>query len=62
MTTVTIMRKAVDGLLKWNSEGFASNPEYDKRFIKALLIACIGQRNIAAGNFDNNIIEFIKGL
>lgn len=62
MKTVTITKKAIDGLIKWNAEGFVSDPQYDRRFVKTLLIACIGQRNIAEGNYNATVTGFMKGL
>lgn len=53
--------RVVKGLKGFNMEGFRDSTEYDKKFIKVLLVAFIGVANIQNGQFDAFAIEFIKG-
>lgn len=61
MKAVTITKKVVDGLFKWNTDGFLPSDDYDRRFIKALIIACIGRKNVMENKMDEVALEFVKG-
>lgn len=58
---VCLTKGAVDGLILYNSSGFRESPKYHLRFIKALLIALIGQEKLAANGSDELVNEFILG-
>lgn len=61
MKLVTITKMVVEGLIKWNTSGFIELPEYDRRFLKALLVACIGKKNIQSGEMNEVGLTFVKG-
>lgn len=62
MKAVTIPKRLVDGLIKWNGDGFLTSFEFDRRFLKALIISCIGQKNVLEGQIHEPVFEFIKGF
>lgn len=51
----------IKGLKRFNMDGFRSSVEYDRKFIKVLLVACIGIASVCFGQMDPFAIEFIKG-
>lgn len=61
MKLVTITKMVVEGLIKWNTIGFIGLSEYDRRFMKALLVACVGKKNIETGDMNDAGLVFAKG-
>lgn len=62
MKAITMPKKVVDGLLKWNTEGFSSSLEYDRRFLKLLIITCHGKKNVIENQFHPAADQFVKGM
>lgn len=58
---MNLTNRVVKGLTYLNSEGFRDAIPYDKKFIKALLVACIGIEKIIRKEFDALAMEFIQG-
>lgn len=61
MKLVTISKVVVEGLLKWNTSEFISSHSHDRRFLKALLVACLGKVNIENNIINDITLDFVKG-
>lgn len=58
---VNLTQRVVAGLIGFNAIGFRDALAYDVKFIKVLLVACIGRRNIENGKLNSLAVKFIKG-
>lgn len=47
-----LTKRVVKGLTAFNTDGFRNSIDYDKKFIKVLLVACIGITEIQTGHLD----------
>lgn len=61
MKAINISARVINGLKVLNGGLFKKSVSVDRRFIKALLVCCIGQANIAADILDPIVVAFIKG-
>lgn len=61
-TQVSLCKRVVEGLAQFNSSGFKYSPTYDMKFVKVLLIACIGRQKISVKELDPLSMGFIKGV
>lgn len=58
---ITLALRVVNGLKKFNSGILRSDVNCDKKFVKVLLVSCIGIMKIAQKELDPLVIDFIKG-
>lgn len=58
---ITLPKRVVIGLRSFNSGGSRDNIAYDEKFIKVLLVVCIGVDRICLKQKDPIEINFIKG-
>lgn len=61
MKSLTLVKKVVENLTKWNGNGFVSDAGISRRFAKALLIGCVGVINIIESKVDDVFVQFAKG-
>lgn len=59
---VTLTNRIVKGLIAFNTGSFRDSIRYDEKFIKVLIVACIGIDGIRAQENDPIKIDFIKGM
>lgn len=55
-----LTNRVVKGLTAFNTDGFRNSTDYDKKFVKVLLVSCIGTTKIQSGQSDPFAIEFIQ--
>lgn len=55
----TISKKVIDTFLKWNEGAEYQTPDYDKRFVHALLISLVDEELLAKFNLEEEIKDFI---
>lgn len=58
---VTLSTRIVNGLSSFNTGCFRYDATYDEKFIKVLLVTCIGVANIKNHQLNPLVIDFIKG-
>lgn len=58
---VTLPVRIVNGLKNLNTGSLRAKPNYDNKFVKVLLIACIGKAKINENKMDPLIVDFIRG-
>lgn len=58
---ITLPLRVVNGLKNFNTGNLRHDRNTDKKFIKVLLVACIGVVKVKANQMDPLTIDFIKG-
>lgn len=59
---ISLPKKVVDGLIAYNTGGFRNFIQCDKKFVKILMVTCIGMHTIQSkAPYDPLKMEFIKG-
>lgn len=61
MKVINLSARVVNGLTQLNGERFRNLAIIDHKFIKALLICCVGTKNLFEDNLDAISVAFIKG-
>lgn len=56
---IRIKAEMVNKLIEWNTK--ANIAMFDIRFIRTLLITCIGKKNLKTRHFHENTVTFIRG-
>lgn len=55
----TIPKKVIDTFLIWNGGADYQTPDYDKRFVHALLVSLVDEELLAKSNVKKEIKDFI---
>lgn len=58
---VSIGIDVIGKIMEWNTDVFRNDTDFDFKIFHALLVICIGNEAIIAGNVPDKVMKFIKG-
>lgn len=61
MKVMNLSSRVVNGLRIFNGDSFKDVISIDRKFVKALLVCCIGGKEIAQNTLDPIAVSFIRG-
>lgn len=55
----TIPKKVIDTFSIWNEAKDYQTPDYDKRFVHALLVSLVDEELLAKSNLKKEVMDFV---